>query len=156
MSCSLYKHRLMTKYQFTRTKIKLFKIFNDNSWFGHAPLGHKPFTGLGHLSKNHTILIIHTLSRRTGSALVWHTRGRVFEPRLVQQVLWFVDRLNTEQYMELMGYCPWGWRCDQSIWSTVSVAIVRSWLLSTATRSSPFGYFSILLQVVDNWPNIMW
>ena len=30
---------------------------------------------------------IYTLSGRTGSALVWHTRGRAFESRLVQQVL---------------------------------------------------------------------
>ena len=34
--------------------------------------------------------------------------------------------------------------------STVSDAIVLSWLWSTATRSSPLGYFSRLLQVVDN------
>ena len=33
---------------------------------------------------------------------------------------------------------------------TVSDAIVRSWLWLTATRSSPLGYFSKLLQVVDN------
>ena len=32
--------------------------------------------------------------------------------------------------------------CDQSIGSTVSDAIVRSWLWSTATRSFPLGYFS--------------
>ena len=42
----------------------------------------------------------------------------------------------------LRGYCPWGWGCDQSIWSTVSHAIVRNWLWSTATRSFPLGYFS--------------
>ena len=40
--------------------------------------------------------------------------------------------------------------CDQSIGSTVSDAIVRSWLWLTATRSSPFSCFSTLLQVVDN------
>ena len=45
---------------------------------------------------------------------------------------------------------------DQSIGSTVSDAIVRSWLRSTATRSSPLSYFSRLLQVVDNWPHILW
>ena len=56
----------------------------------------------------------------------------------------------------LRGHCPWGWECDQSIGSTVSDAIVRSWLWSTATRSSPLGYFSRLLQVVDNWPHILW
>ena len=49
-----------------------------------------------------------------------------------------------------------GWGCDQSIGSTVSGAIVRSWLWSTATRSSPLGYFSKLLQVVDNWTHILW
>ena len=42
-----------------------------------------------------------------------------------------------------------GGGCDQSIGSTVSDAIVRSWLWSTATRSSALGYFSRLLQVVD-------
>ena len=40
--------------------------------------------------------------------------------------------------------------CDQSIVSTVSDAIVRSWLWLTATRSSSLGCFSTLLQVVDN------
>ena len=43
-----------------------------------------------------------------------------------------------------------GGRCDQSIGSTVSDAIVRSWLWLTATRSSPVGCFSALLKVVDN------
>ena len=43
-----------------------------------------------------------------------------------------------------------GGGCDQSIGSTVSDAIVRSWLWLTATRSSPLGCFSTLLQVVDN------
>ena len=42
-----------------------------------------------------------------------------------------------------------GGGCEQSIESTVSDAIVRSWLWLTATRSSPLGYFSRLLQVVD-------
>ena len=35
-----------------------------------------------------------------------------------------------------------GAECDQSIGSTVSDAIVCSWLWSTAARSSPLGYFS--------------
>ena len=43
-----------------------------------------------------------------------------------------------------------GWEgCDQSIGSTVSDAIVRSWLWLTATGSSPLGYFRKFLQVVD-------
>ena len=44
---------------------------------------------------------------------------------------------------------------DQSIWSTVSDGILRSWLWSTATTSSPLGYFSRILQAVDNWPHIV-
>ena len=43
-----------------------------------------------------------------------------------------------------------GGGCDQSIGSTVSDAIVRSWLWSPATRSPTLGYFSKLLQLVDN------
>ena len=46
------------------------------------------------------------LSGRTGSALVWHTRLRAFESRLVQQVLRFVVGVNTVQYLELRGYFP--------------------------------------------------
>ena len=53
-------------------------------------------------------------------------------------------------------YCHEGGRCDQSIGSTVSDANVRSWLWLTATRSSPLGYFSRLLQVVDNLHYILW
>ena len=41
-------------------------------------------------------------------------------------------------------------RCNQSTGSTVTDAIVSSWLWSTETRSSSLGYFSRLLQVVDN------
>ena len=49
-----------------------------------------------------------------------------------------------------------GGGCDQSIGSTISDAIVCSWLWLTATRSSPLGGFSTLLHVVDNWPHILW
>ena len=47
-----------------------------------------------------------------------------------------------------------GGGCHQPIGSTASVAIVRSWSWFIATRSSPLGCFSTLLQVVDNWPHI--
>ena len=50
----------------------------------------------------------------------------------------------------LRGTAHEGGGCDQSIGSTVSDAIVRSWLWLTATRSYPLGCFSTLLQVVDN------
>ena len=46
--------------------------------------------------------------------------------------------------------------CDQTIGSTVSDAIVRSYVWLTATRSSPLGCFSTLLQVVDICPHILW
>ena len=94
---------------------------------------------------NYFVPIIYTLSGRTGCALVWHTRGRVFEPRLLQQVLRFVSPVYTVKYVELRGYWTWRWGCDQSIGSSVSYGIVRSWLWSTATRSSQLCYFSILL-----------
>ena len=60
----------------------------------------------------------------------------------------------TDLYYASGGTAHEGGLCDQS-GSTISDAIVRSWLWSTATRSSPPGYFSRLLQVVDNWPHIM-
>ena len=46
--------------------------------------------------------------------------------------------------------------CNQSIGSTVSDAIIRSWLWLTATRSSQLWCFSTLLQVVDNLTHILW
>ena len=63
---------------------------------------------------------------------------------------------NSGRYTLLKSHIPWYWSlgcgCDQSIGSTVSDVIVRIWLWSTATRSSPLGYFGRLLQVVDNCP----
>ena len=47
-----------------------------------------------------------TMSGRTGSVLAWHTHGRVFKPRLLQQVLRFVARIHTVKYVDLEGYCP--------------------------------------------------
>ena len=49
-----------------------------------------------------------------------------------------------------VGTAHEGGECDKSIGSTVSYAIVRSWLWSTAAKSSPLGYFSRLVQVVNN------
>ena len=53
-------------------------------------------------------------------------------------------------HVALRGTAHEGGGCDQSIGSTVSNAIVRSWLLLIAIRSSSLGCFSTLLQVVDN------
>ena len=50
--------------------------------------------------------ISYTPSGRTGSASAWHTQGRGFAPRLLQQVLRFVARIYTVQYVELIGYFP--------------------------------------------------
>ena len=46
------------------------------------------------------------------------------------------------------GTAHHGWGCDHSIGSTVSDAIIRSWLWSTATRS-PLGFFSRIQLIVD-------
>ena len=53
-----------------------------------------------------TIKMDYTLSGRTGSVLVWHTRGRALEPRLLKQVMRFVGRVNILKYVELRGYNP--------------------------------------------------
>ena len=55
------------------------------------------------------------------------------------------DALISTMHEALRGTNHEGGGCDQSIGSTVSDAIVRSWLWSTATRSSPLGCFSTLL-----------
>ena len=55
----------------------------------------------------------------------------------------------------LRGNCPESGGCDKLIGSTVSDATVGSCLWLTATKSSPLGCFSTLLQVVDNWPHIL-
>ena len=71
------------------------------------------------------------------------------------------DRIMTVAELHRFILCTRGSRgtvhedggCDQSIGSTVSDAIVRSWLWLTATSSSTLGNFSRLLQVVDNLPH---
>ena len=75
-----------------------------------------------------------------------HVRGSLGAVSLV-----ICRQHSTVQYVELWGYYPvYGGGYDQSIGSTVCDAIVHSWLWSTASRSSPLGYFSKSLQVVDN------
>ena len=52
--------------------------------------------------------------------------------------------------VEDLGTAHAGGGCDMSIGSTVSDAIVHSWLWTTATKSYPLVNFCRLLQVVDN------
>ena len=89
-----------------------------------------------------------TLSGRIGKVIASHAAVARSSP--VEVALIYT------MHVALRGYCPIGWECDQSIGSTVSDAIVRSWLWLTATRSSPLGCFSTLLQVVDNYTHILW
>ena len=86
-----------------------------------------------------------------------------FVPWVTAYVRWLprMLRLHVRFPLRLHWFILWtrrsvgtaheGVGCDQSIGSTVSDAIVRSWLWLTATRSSPVGCMSTLLQVVDNW-----
>ena len=93
-------------------------------------------------------LVFHTLSGRIGKVAAAHAAVARSIPAEVALIYTMHEALR--------GYCPWGWGCNQSIGSTASDSIVRSWLWLTATRKSPFGCFSTLLQVVDNWPHILW
>ena len=84
--------------------------------------------------------------------------GNWWLPRMLRVYVRFPLRLH---WFILCTRCSGGTAlegggCDQSIRSTISDAIVSSWLWLSATRSSPLGYFSRLLQVVDNWPHILW
>ena len=84
----------------------------------------------------------------------------------MEAILSVFGKLLVENWMQecrrkWVGCCSGGTAhegdgCNESIGSTVSDEIVRSWLWSTSTRSSSLGYFSGLLQVVDNWPHILW
>ena len=58
-------------------------------------------------------------------------------------ILYILHRICNVQYEELREYCHvTGGSNGQSIGSTVSDAVVRSWLWSTAPGSSPLGYVS--------------
>ena len=89
----------------------------------------------------HKTFLHYTLSGRTGSALVWHSE--VAGSRLTQ----CSKSCDLQPALQCAirgaeGVLPCvGWGYDQSIGSTVSDAIVRSWLWLTASRSSPLGYF---------------
>ena len=86
---------------------------------------------------------VHTLSGRIGRGVASHAEVASSSPAKVA--------LFYTMHLVLRGRtAPEGGGYDQSIRSTASDAIVRSWLWLTATRSSQLGCFSTLLQVVDN------
>ena len=92
----------------------------------------------------------HTLRGRTGSALAWHTNRRVFAPRLLQQVLRFVTPIYTVQYVELRGVTAT--QLDLPSLTLLSVAGCGRLQLWASRRATSVA----LLQVVDNWPHILW
>ena len=79
---------------------------------------------------------------RKGSALVWHTRGRVFEPRLSSKSCDLEAAFRQRNTSSSESTAHEGGGCDQSIGSNVSDAILRCWLWSTTTWSSPLGCIS--------------
>ena len=91
-------------------------------------------------------LSIDTLSGRIGEVVASHAEGCKIESRLWLSCTDFCYARGAQRVLPMHE----GGECDQSIGYTVTVAIVRSWLWSTVTRSSPVGYFSRLLQVIDN------
>ena len=100
------------------------------------------------------VCFFHTLSGRIGKVVASHAEVARSIPS------WAETALIYTMHEALRGYFSLWWGggggCSLSIGSTVSDAFVHRWLWSTATMSSPFGYFSRLLQVVDNWPRILW
>ena len=86
---------------------------------------------------------IATLSGRIGKVVASHAAVAHSEVELMQAV--------AHSEVELMPLCKWrsggtaheGGGCDQSIGSTVSDVIVRSWLWLTATRSSSFSFIGL-------------
>ena len=78
----------------------------------------------------------YTLSGSTGKVVASHAEIPRSGPGLTEAIFMHCA------LVALRGYCPvkGGGGKGQSIGSTVSDAIVRSWLWSTATGSRPLGY----------------
>ena len=87
----------------------------------------------------HNIAVLYTLSGRIGKVVASHAEG-CNVARSIQAVAELHRFVLCTRRSGGTAHVAGG--CDQSIGSTVSDAIVRSWLWSTATRSSPLGYFS--------------
>ena len=122
---------------------------NGDPWFGYR-LKNKLIscetTGVKKFLWQKKIKHHLTLSGHTGNALARHPDGRAFASHWMQEVLRFVaafipyNRWSTGS----IAMCRVGGN-GQSIGSTVSDAIIRSWMWSTAIGSSPLGYCSIAL-----------
>ena len=79
-------------------------------------------------------------------------RSRVRVPLAAASLVTYTPHLHHAKWSSLgMALCSVGGN-GQSIGSTISDAIVRSWLWSTATASSTLATSAALLQVVNNWP----
>ena len=85
-------------------------------------------------------LLFYTLSGRTGKVVASHAVGCKIESRLWLRLHRFIQCTRRSG-----GTAHEGGGCDQSIESTISDAIVRNLLCSTATRSSTLGYFSSII-----------
>ena len=94
--------------------------------------------------------------------LAWHSRGRVFEPRLLQQVLRFVPRIYTVEYVELTGYCKDGFgtahegggatsQLDLPFLTPLSVAGCGRLQLGVPHWATSVDYCKLL----NNWPHIL-
>ena len=84
------------------------------------------------INKNKAVTV-YTLSGRMGNVVASHAEAARSSPA--------EDALIYTMHEALREYCHEGGGSDQSIGSTVSGAIVRSWLWSTATRTSPLRFF---------------
>ena len=88
------------------------------------------------------ITYLYKLSGRTGSALVWHTRGSVSEPPVAAASLRFEGRVYTLQYVELREYIAHEGGGATSQFDHHLLRHCQSLSWSTASRSTLLGYFS--------------
>ena len=93
---------------------------------------------------------MYSLRSRSGSALAWHTHGRVFTPRLLPEIMRFVARIYTVQVEHKELPCE-GWGATAMglyppFRMPLSVASCGRLQLGAAYWATSVA----LLQVVDN------
>ena len=127
-------------------------LFNYSiKYYSDVPLTNK--TRIIFISKQFFFANRHTPSGRIGKVVAVHAEGCKVarsNPCVAELHRFILCTRRSGGTTDEGG----GW--DQSIGSTIFDAIVLSWLWSTATRRSQLSYFRRLLQVVDNWPHILW